>query len=87
MLSIIPRNKTSYSRVSIALLTMTVATCLGSLPARAVTCEDVRKLSAAEQDYWSKRLNLTSDQRHRIWLACYKDYHPNHPKQEELVLR
>ncbi len=38
---------------------------------RAVTCEDVRSLSRAEQDYWSKRLNLTREQRHQIWQACY----------------
>src|ERR1700730_16428183 len=39
--------------------------------ANAVTCEDVRSLSATEREYWSKRLNLTSEQRYQIWLACY----------------
>ena len=39
--------------------------------AQAVTCQDVRDLSAAEQDYWSARLNLTSEQRQQIWAACY----------------
>jgi|HubBroStandDraft_6_1064221.scaffolds.fasta_scaffold2724838_1 Spy/CpxP family protein refolding chaperone len=39
--------------------------------AHAVTCQDVRDLSAAEQDYWSARLNLTSAQRQQIWAACY----------------
>src|SRR5262245_12062803 len=42
--------------------------------AQACTCEDVRSLSRAEQEYWSKRLNLTREQRHEIWQACYKDY-------------
>jgi hypothetical protein len=42
-----------------------------STPVLAFTCEDVRALTKAEQDYWSKRLNLTPDQRQRIWLACY----------------
>ena len=39
--------------------------------AQAVTCQDVRDLSAAEQDYWSARLNLTSAQRQQIRAACY----------------
>jgi hypothetical protein len=39
--------------------------------AQAITCEDVRSLTRAEQEYWSKRLNLTREQRHQIWQACY----------------
>jgi len=35
----------------------------GASSAQAVTCQDVRDLSVAEQDYWSARLNLTSVQR------------------------
>lgn len=66
------------------LLAMTVATFFGSLPAHAFTCEDVRGLSTAEQDYWSKQLNLSSAQRHLIWVACYRDYHP---KAEQIVRR
>ena len=54
-------------------------TAINTLPAYAVSCEDVRKLSKAEQDYWSKQLNLTGEQRHRIWVACYRDYKPDHP--------
>jgi Spy/CpxP family protein refolding chaperone len=42
-----------------------------STPVLAFSCEDVRGLSKAKQAYWSKRLNLTPDQRHRIWLTCY----------------
>lgn len=41
---------------------------------RGVTCDDVRRLSRAEQDYWSQRLNLSSEQRHRIYVACYQKY-------------
>ena len=40
--------------------------CAGTAPVQAVTCEDVRSLSRAEQDYWSKQLNLTREQRHQI---------------------
>jgi Spy/CpxP family protein refolding chaperone len=43
----------------------------GTVPVEAVTCEDVRSLSRAEQEYWSKQLNLTREQRHQIWQACY----------------
>ena len=43
----------------------------GTVPVQAVTCEDVRGLSHAEQEFWSKRLNLTREQRHQIWQACY----------------
>jgi hypothetical protein len=50
--------------------------------ANAVTCEDVRSLSASEREYWSQRLNLTSEQRHRIWLACYGN--PRHAKAAQL---
>jgi hypothetical protein len=42
-----------------------------SLPAAAVTCEDVRALSKADQDYWSRVLGLTQAQRHQIRLQCY----------------
>jgi hypothetical protein len=39
-------------------------------PANAVTCEDVRNLTPAEQVYWSKRLNLTREQKDQIRRAC-----------------
>ena len=42
-----------------------------TVPVQAVTCEDVRSLTRAEQEYWSKQLNLTREQRHQIWQACY----------------
>lgn len=44
---------------------------MSSAPVLAVSCEDVRSLSRAEQIYWSKRLKLTAEQQHRIWLECY----------------
>jgi hypothetical protein len=66
------------------LLAVTVATFLGSMPARAFTCEDVRGLNTAEQNYWSKQLQLSSAQRHLIWVTCYRDYHP---RAEEIVRR
>jgi hypothetical protein len=44
---------------------------MSSAPVLAVSCEDVRSLTRAEQIYWSKRLNLTAEQKHRIWLECY----------------
>jgi hypothetical protein len=47
-----------------------------SLPAAAeVTCEDVRALSKADQEYWSQRLGLTQAQRHQIRVECYGHAH------------
>lgn len=84
MLSTITVKKSWPARNAATLLALTVATFLGSSSARAVTCEDVRSLSSEEQDYWSKRLNLSSEQRHKIWVTCYRDYHP---KPQEIVRR
>ena len=43
-----------------------------SIPAAAaVTCEDVRALSKADQEYWSQVLGLTQSQRHQIRVECY----------------
>ena len=44
---------------------------MSSAPVLAVSCEDVRSLTRAEQIYWSKRLKLTAEQKNRIWLECY----------------
>ena len=44
---------------------------MSSVPVLAVSCEDVRSLTRAEQIYWAKRLNLTAEQKNRIWLECY----------------
>ncbi|HEY1735845.1 MAG TPA: hypothetical protein VGG12_04300 [Methylovirgula sp.] len=43
-----------------------------------VSCDDVRRLTPAEQDYWSHRLNLTSAMRHQIYVACYQKYDARH---------
>jgi Spy/CpxP family protein refolding chaperone len=57
---------------SVALLAATTAVLVASsIPSFAITCDDVRGLTRAEQNYWSKQLNLTPDQRHRIWVECY----------------
>ena len=64
MLSIIPRS-------ALGLVALAAAFIVSS-SAHAVTCEDVRNLTTAEQAYWSKRLNLTPAERYRIWLTCYK---------------
>jgi hypothetical protein len=55
-------------------LALIVTSLVGLSPARAVTCDDVRDLNVAQQDYWSKRLHLSFLQRHLIWVACYRDY-------------
>lgn len=73
MLEIFRNNLLSRPMSAAAFGAIAVATSLGSMPAFAVSCEDVRNLSAAEQDYWAKRLNLTEAQRHRIWVTCYQN--------------
>ncbi|HTJ01953.1 MAG TPA: hypothetical protein VL492_04115 [Methylovirgula sp.] len=50
-----------------------------------VTCDDVRALSKAEQDYWSERLHLTSEQKHRIYVTCYQHYHPGQNTVAEIT--
>jgi hypothetical protein len=87
MLTIKPRERISRARSATVLLAMTVTACVSSLPAHAFTCEDVRGLSKAQQDYWSKTLNLTGPQRHRIWAACYRDYRKSNPTREALAVR
>jgi hypothetical protein len=54
-----------------SLAAASVVLLMSAVPVFAVSCEDVRSLTRAEQIYWSKRLNLTPDQKHRIWLECY----------------
>jgi hypothetical protein len=41
---------------------------------QGISCDDVRRLTTAEQDYWSERLNLSAEQRHHIYVACYQNY-------------
>jgi Spy/CpxP family protein refolding chaperone len=65
-------SRTTQLFVSIALLAATTAVLTASsTPSLAITCDDVRGLTRVEQNYWSKQLNLTHDQRHRIWVECY----------------
>jgi hypothetical protein len=63
-------------RVTSALM-LSLAIFMETAPAFAFTCDDVRALSREEQNYWSKRLHLSSFQRHLIWVACYRDYRAN----------
>ena len=48
-----------------------VVLLMSCAPVLAVSCEDVRSLTRAEQIYWAKRLNLTAEQKNRIRLECY----------------
>jgi hypothetical protein len=58
--------------VCVGVLAATAAVIMASAtPVRAFSCDDVRGLTRVEQNYWSKQLNLTADQRHRIWVECY----------------
>jgi Spy/CpxP family protein refolding chaperone len=58
--------------IGVSLLAVTAAVLVASsTPSLGITCDDVRGLTRAEQNYWSKQLNLTPDQRHRIWVECY----------------
>jgi Spy/CpxP family protein refolding chaperone len=56
--------------VGIALLA-TIAVMASATPVLAITCDDVRGLTRAEQSFWSKHLNLTPEQRYRIRVQCY----------------
>jgi Spy/CpxP family protein refolding chaperone len=58
---------------SAMLITAMVIVVASLSPVHAMTCEDVRNLTPVEQAYWSKRLNLTREQRAQIRQACYGD--------------
>lgn len=83
------RNTLSRPRFSRALgaIALLALTSLAAVPAYAISCEDVRNLTSAEQEYWAKKLNLTGEQKHSIWLARYKNYRPDRAKPEEIVQR
>jgi hypothetical protein len=68
-----------------ALAALLISICAISSSAMAFTCDDVRGLSHAEQDYWAKRLSISAAERHRIWAVCYRDYRPG--LQAQLVRR
>lgn len=78
------RGMSHCSRNVASLLILTAISLSMSLPARAFTCDDVRGLSKEQQNYWSKRLHISSEERHLIWVACYRDYHA---QTQELVRR
>jgi hypothetical protein len=46
----------------------------GQVSAQAVTCEQVRSLTRAQQDYYAKKFGITAAQRQEIYLRCYKNY-------------
>jgi hypothetical protein len=48
-----------------------VVTLSGMASAQAFTCADVRALSAAQQAYYIKVLNITPGQQEQIRQACY----------------
>jgi hypothetical protein len=56
---------------SVSLAAGAVVLLMSAVPVLAVSCEDVRSLTRAEQIYWSKRLKLTAEQKNRILLECY----------------
>jgi hypothetical protein len=53
---------------------VTVALVGGQASAQAVTCEQVRSLSRAQQEYYAKKFGITAAQRRQIYLKCYKNY-------------
>lgn len=85
MLSFIRMTRMNTAKLVLGSLAILCAANMFSSPALAFTCNDVRGLSAAQQDYWAKRLNITVSERHRIWVACYRDYRPG--LQAQLVRR
>jgi hypothetical protein len=38
-----------------------------------INCDDVRLLSGGERDYWSARFNLSAEQLHLLYKACYQN--------------
>jgi hypothetical protein len=47
---------------------------LTTYSAHAFTCEDVRRLTAAQQNYYATLFHISAPQRHQIWVACYLNY-------------
>jgi hypothetical protein len=56
-----------------------------SSPAQAFTCDDVRHLTFAEQNYYAKMLHISAVERRQIWTACYRNYRPG--LQAQLIRR
>jgi hypothetical protein len=59
------------------------ALVISAMPVLAVTCDDIRALTKAEQIYWAKRLNITPEQRQRIRLECYGEGRATEAKARE----
>ena len=68
------RGATELQRQTLVWIGATMLICLTASRVCAFTCEDVRSLSTAQQNYWSQRLHLSASQRHVIWVACYQKY-------------
>lgn len=63
------------STTRIALAAACLVTSLATAGAQSfngVSCDDVRALSKSQQNYWAKRLNLSAEQRHLIYVICYE---------------
>jgi hypothetical protein len=76
--------KTNIQNFAAAALLLISASTISS-SAQAFTCDDVRHLTSAEQNYYVKLLHISAVQRHQIWVACYRDYRPG--LQAQLVQR
>lgn len=85
MLSAIQTKKKNITNCLAVAGALLISGCVLSSSAMAFTCDDVRGLSSAEQNYWAKRLGITQVERRRIWVTCYRDYHPG--LQAQLVRR
>jgi hypothetical protein len=75
----------NIAKICAALAALLISVCALAPSAMALTCDDVRGLSHAEQDYWAKRLSISAAERHRIWVVCYRDYRPG--LQAQLIRR
>ena len=76
--------KTNIQNFTAAALLL-VSVSIISSSAQAFTCDDVRHLTSAEQNYYAKLFHITATERHLIWAACYRDYRPG--LQAQLVRR
>ncbi len=47
---------------------------LAACPAYAFTCDDVRRLTSTQQNYYAKLFHIGTAERHQIWVACYVNY-------------
>jgi hypothetical protein len=67
--------KTNIQNFTATALLLMSANAISS-SAQAFTCDDVRHLTSAEQNYYAKMLHISAAERHQIWAACYRDYRP-----------